>query len=51
MRLFYWLVSLFIRGKKVYSLHIPIGFQLSERNRLALFGGPSHFLEAHHERQ
>ena len=46
MRLFYWLFSLSLRDKKVYSIHIPIGFQLSEHLRLALFGGPSQFSEA-----
>ena len=31
--------------KKVYCINIPVGFQLSEHLRMALFGGPSLFLK------
>ena len=37
MKLVLWVRSLFRSRKKVYLVHIPVGFQLSEHLRLALF--------------
>ena len=41
MKLVHWLRSLFHQRKKVYIVHIPVGFQLTQKLRDALFGGLS----------
>ena len=40
MKLLHWLFSRLHRRKKVYFVQIPVGFQLPEHIRLALFGEP-----------
>ena len=38
MKLVQWLCSLFRTRKKVYLVHIPVDFQLTQKLREALFG-------------
>lgn len=50
MKLFQWLFSLLRKRKKIYHVHIPVGMQLSQQVKEALFGGLLHSSqEAHHE--
>ena len=41
MKLVQWLRSLFLPRKKVYLIQFPVGFQLNQKLRDALFGGLS----------
>ena len=45
MKLFHWLFSLLHKRKKVYHVQIPVGFQLTQQIKLALFGEADFFYE------
>ena len=45
MKFFQWLHSLLHRRKRVYHVQIPVGFQLNEQIKLALFGESEFFMK------
>ena len=45
MKLILWLFSLLHRRKRVYHVQIPVGFQMNEQIKLALFGESEFFIK------